>query len=146
MSIVVALRPELEAWLEEEAAREGVTPGEAVARALEAQRAAKQTPTRLSDAELTERIRHSFSQEFWSRYRPLYRKLWNETITEEERREFIRLNDQVEAKTVVRTELLIELSRRRGQTLPQTMQELGIGPEVSLLDDGLEEPEESHQP
>lgn len=128
MSINIALRPEVEAWLQEEAARDGVTPGEAVARVIESQWSLGTPPPALRGEEFDKRIREDFSVEFWSQYRMLHQKIQDETSTEPERQEFLGLHTQVEAKNLERMRLLAQMALRRGVPLPDLMQELGVGP------------------
>nr|WP_309694855.1 hypothetical protein [Armatimonas sp.] len=63
---------------------------------------------------------------FWKRYKAFAAKLEDETLTEDERREFLTLTQQSEAWNVRRLELLEELAQKRGMHFPQLMQALEI--------------------
>jgi hypothetical protein len=130
MPLTITLRPEVEEWVQQEAAREGVTPAELAARALEAHWAVANRAPHLSsrESELLLKINEGFSEEFWRRFKELKARLDAEKLSEEERQEFIGLNAQLEGKNAERIAHLAQLARLRGMTLPKVMQQLGIGP------------------
>lgn len=130
MSLSVTLKPELETWIREEATREGTSPENIAARVIEAQWAIASRVPRLSspESELLAKVNEGFPEDFWQRFRELRDKLNAETLTEEERQEFIQLYAQVEGKNAERIRYLGELSRLRGVSLPEIMTQLGIGP------------------
>lgn len=78
--------------------------------------------------ELTRRINEGLSTVEWQRFHFLVQRRQEEQITEEELAELTALNDRIEALNVRRTELLIELSHRRGRSLIAVMDELGLQP------------------
>lgn len=63
---------------------------------------------------------------FWKRYRTLAAKSEEETITDEEREEFLSLVQKTEAWNVRRLELLEELAQKRQMHFPELMRALGI--------------------
>jgi len=149
MPLTITLRPELEEWIQQEAAREGVTPAELAARALEAHWAVSRPAPHLSsrESELLRKIRGGFSEEFWTRFKELKARLDAEELTEEERQEFA----QLEGKNAERIAHLAQLARLRGITLPEIMQHVERlrpnRPEVQNLrrvlhDNGLYPPQE----
>jgi DNA primase catalytic subunit len=68
------------------------------------------------------------SQEEWRRYHVLIARRWAETLSEEERREFIAFTDRLEKANVRRMQALVELANRRGVSLETVMKDLGIEP------------------
>lgn len=130
MSLTISVEPELEAWLREEAARRGETPEELIARevALRWTKASKAFRLPMREVELLKTINGNFSESFWDRYRRLIARRRDETLTEQERQELIALSDQVEEKTLERTEALIALAQLRGVTLDVLCASLGIAP------------------
>ncbi len=63
---------------------------------------------------------------FWKRYRTLAAKLEDETLTQDEREEFLMLTQRSEAWNVRRLELLEELAQKRGMHFPELMKTLEI--------------------
>ncbi len=81
------------------------------------------------EAELLKIVRRRRPAAMYRRYRELARKLEAETLTPDEREEFMPLIEQSEAFAVQRLEALIELAALRNTELPHLMEELGIRPE-----------------
>jgi hypothetical protein len=81
-----------------------------------------------TEAELLQEINQGLNDDFWERYRALIRRRQDETLSDEDRAELIRLTDQVEAMNASRMEHLAQLARLRGKPLRAVMQELGINP------------------
>lgn len=132
MTLSLPLRPEIEDWLRHEAARAGSTPEQVAVHALETQWATSRivpfTQAATDEDALLAQINDGFSHEFWARLSALRERLQTETITDGERQEFIRLYAQVEAKNAERISYLLSLAQKRGVSLPDMMQSLGIGP------------------
>jgi hypothetical protein len=132
MGLNVLVRSETEDWLQEAALREGLSKETIAARLLEQQWATAWRPSgeNVSESELLERINADtgFSSHFWKRFKELKARLDAETLTEDERQEMIRLNAQIEGSNAERIAYLAQLARRRGVTLPEIMQSLGVGP------------------
>lgn len=61
-----------------------------------------------------------------SRYEELVPKLENSTITDEERQEFLLLNDKMEEYSADRLELLMDLATLRKVSVQEVMQQLGL--------------------
>lgn len=112
--------------------REGLSKEAIAARPLENQWATARRPLgeNASESELLERINANtgFSPTFWKRFKELKARLDAETLTQDERQEMIDLNAQIEGRNAECITYLAHLARRRGVTLPQIMQSLGIGP------------------
>lgn len=62
------------------------------------------------------------------RFDILYQKLKNETLTDKEHQQLIKLTNQQEAKAVDRLGAMVELSQLRNVTLDDLMEQLGIKP------------------
>lgn len=92
--------------------------------ALRAQREAPILPT--EEAELIQAINRGLPEELLKRYHDLIEKRLDETLTDAEHEEFMRLNKQVEALNVERVSNLVSLAKLRQLTLPDLMQQLGI--------------------
>jgi hypothetical protein len=73
-----------------------------------------------------EALNDELTRTFWKRYRTLAAKREDETLTEDERQEFLALTQQSEAWNVRRLELLEELAQKRGMHFPELMRLLGI--------------------
>ncbi|WP_309714393.1 hypothetical protein [Armatimonas sp.] len=73
-----------------------------------------------------EGINHELPRTFWKRYRALVAKLEDETLTQDERQEFLTLTQKSEAWNVRRLELLEALAQKRGMHFPELMKALEI--------------------
>jgi hypothetical protein len=71
-------------------------------------------------------LNDELSHTFWKRYRTLAAKLEDETLTDDERQEFLTLTQQSEAWNVRRLELLEALAQKRGMHFPELMKALEI--------------------
>jgi len=120
MSIV--LRPDTEARLRAAAHARGKTPDEVVADLLET------LPADAGEGQLLHEINQGFPEDFWTRYRQLIARRQAEALSLDEQAELITLSDQVEERTLRRTQALIELAGRRGVELDQLMAQMGIRP------------------
>lgn len=85
-------------------------------------------PVRLSAQEQArlDGLNNELPRTFWKRYRALATKLEDETLTEDERQEFLALTQQSEGWNVRRLELLEELAQKRGMHFPELMKALEI--------------------
>ena len=94
--------------------------------ALHTQRRVPKLPR--TEADLLNRINGGMPTRLHKRYWVLIRKRQNETITEEEYSELLRLTDIAEQVQVERLEALIELASLRKVSLDDLMKSLGIKP------------------
>ncbi len=91
-------------------------------------RAKRNAPNVSSDeAELLLKINQGLSPKTQKRFDELAEKLQTETMTLEERGEFLKLTNRVEKQDAKRVELLGKLAEIRKQTLDEVMKDLGIG-------------------
>jgi len=129
MPLTLKLQPELEAWLRQEARREGITPEAMAARHLEARWAMRMQTSSLApdEHELLNRIQDGFSESFLQRFGELRRRLTHAALSEAERQEFLRLNKEVEAKNAQRMRDLEQIAQLRGSTVAEVMEQLRIG-------------------
>jgi hypothetical protein len=91
---------------------------------LQAQRRAPYLPQ--AEAELLIKINQGVPQAVQKRYNELIDKRRQQTLTEAEHGELLRLTEQVEALEARRLEHLAELARLRRTTLTELMHNLGI--------------------
>lgn len=92
--------------------------------ALRAKREAPILPNQ--EAELIQAINQGLPDDLQARYHELIQKRLDETLTDLEHEEFMRLNKQVEAMNVTRVMNLVSLAKLRQLSLPDLMQQLGI--------------------
>lgn len=113
MFLTLNLRPELEARLQQESAKEGVAPEELVVQTLEQR--LQQPPSVLprAETELLAQINEGFPEVFWQRYRYLIARRQQEALTPEEHEELVACSDRVEAQNVQRLSYLVELAGLR---------------------------------
>ncbi len=78
------------------------------------------------DSELLLKINQGIPTEIQQRYNELIEKRRDETLTESEYPELMRLTQKVEQLDVQRVEYLVELARLRGTSLTGLMDALGI--------------------
>lgn len=117
--------------LEEAAALLGMAPEQLAYSSIEELLARQDEATNAnSDAKLLEKIREDSSLELQTekRYAELNAKRWAETLTSEEQRELVQLNEQIESMQVRRVKYLIELARLRKTSLTTLIDDLGIKP------------------
>ena len=128
---MVDIGSDLETRLLQEAAKQGVEPGQYIVNAMRAA-LEKQNPTaRPLDAEesrLLGEINRGLSQAEWSRYYSLVAKRQAEALMEEDYSELTALSNRIEELNARRMERLSELARRRGTTLAELLNQLGITP------------------
>ena len=77
---------------------------------------------------LRQKASEGLSTEVQQRYRELTGKCRNESLTEAEHEELLRLTDISERKQAERLEALVELARLRNTSLRELMNALGIKP------------------
>src|SRR5437763_14294813 len=129
MTLTIDLPPELDAALRADAEREGLDPDAYVLHLLRERFGPQESaaPEPLQDeAALLRKIQEQLPDEMSRRYHKLIDKRRAETLTAEEQAELIAMSDEIEAWTVRRLSLLIELSRLRHVPVPDLMQELGL--------------------
>ena len=130
MTLTLNMAPEMETWIREEAAREGLEPERYVLGAVEGlmekwgQANAPLLPR--AEAELLDRVDLGISPETWDRYYALIGKRDDGTLTEEQHRELIGLSDSIEAANARRVGALVELAELRHTSIEELMQALGI--------------------
>jgi hypothetical protein len=78
------------------------------------------------ETELFREINDSFDEVFWHRYKELREKLEDETMTPTENEEFLKMNEEVEAKNVIRLRSVAELAQLRQMSIPDLMSQLGL--------------------
>ncbi len=131
MTVVLDLPPDMELKMREVAQAEGLDVSALVRETMTA-RLRQYDPSRaLTETELLTRINRGFPETFWNRFRDLVAKLKSGSLTLEEQKELISHTDQTENRDAERLVYLLELSKRRGMTVPALMEQLGLRP-VSL--------------
>jgi hypothetical protein len=78
------------------------------------------------ELELLQKINIGISAEIWEEYHVLEAKRKGSTLTEEEHKKLIQINDSIEDASFHRLTALVELASLRGKSLPEIMIELGI--------------------
>lgn len=78
------------------------------------------------ETELFREINDSFDEVFWYRYKELRENLEDETMTPTENEEFLKMNEEVEAKNVIRLRSVAELAQLRQMSIPDLMNQLGL--------------------
>lgn len=129
MSLVLHINPSLEKRVRQNALKKGVDLGQFIVQFLELNfPEEKPKPPVVSKKEslLLEEINSFIPVETWERYHFLRAKRTNETISTSESAEYDAINQQIEAATVKRLTLLIELSKIRNISLDELMQQLGL--------------------
>lgn len=129
MTITIDLPPNLEAQIQEEAARRGVDAGSYILGAVQErlereQNGAGRKPH--SEANLLQQINVGLPPEVWIEYRELIKRRRAGTMTAEEQARAIAISDQLEATSVRRLRALTELAALRGTTVDALMDALGI--------------------
>jgi predicted nucleic acid-binding Zn-ribbon protein len=116
MALTIALKPSLEKRLKEGAQQKGVQLTDFISQLLE-QMLPETTPVRPKivepEMELLEQINQKLSNELWERSRFFRQKLQDGTISPTEQEEYTQLNHQIEADTVRRVSLVVELAKLR---------------------------------
>jgi hypothetical protein len=78
------------------------------------------------ELELLKKINIGISAEIWEEYHALEAKRQDSTLTEEEQKKLIQINNSIEDASFHRLTVLVELASLRGKSLPEIMSELGI--------------------
>jgi hypothetical protein len=115
----------------QEAAKQGVEPGQYIVNAMRAALEKQNSTARSLDAEesrLLEEINRGLSQAEWSRYYSLVAKRQAEALTDQEYADLTALSNRIEELNARRMERLSELARRRGTSLAELLDQLGITP------------------
>lgn len=132
MNITVDIAADIESRLLQEAARQGVDPGQYIVNAVRARLEDQNcSAPRLNteQSRLLEEINQGgLSQTEWSRYYALVAKRQANALTENEYAELTTMSDHIEELNARRMEHLTELARLRGTKLPELLDQLGIVP------------------
>ncbi len=133
MTLTIELKPDLEARLRAEAAKEGIDAGAFVVRTLEQRlqrKSRRRLPSHLSPEEsaLLQKINQGLPEATWQEYQDLIVKRRAETLTPEEHLRLIELSDRIEAAHVERITHVAELAQLRHMPLETLMRHLGIKP------------------
>lgn len=129
MSITIQLSSDQEAALRRKAKQAGKAIEQYVESLLSNQLEEANPPrAALSPGEtaLLDVINRGFPEPFWQRYRELFDKKEDETLSESEYGELLAMVEQVEAYTVERLRALIVLAELRGTDLDTVMRQLGL--------------------
>jgi hypothetical protein len=78
------------------------------------------------ELELLKKINIGILAEIWEEYHALEAKRQAITLTEEEHKKLIEINDSIEDASFHRLTALVELASLRGKSLPEIIAELGI--------------------
>lgn len=128
MSLNLQLPPDLQAEIRQAAGQEGVDPEAFVVAAIKERVRRTGDADRVStESRLLEQISAGLPPAIWQRYHELTAKRRDETLTDEEYPELLRLTDEVELWNARRLELLLELARLRGVPLRTLMEQMGLG-------------------
>jgi len=127
MTITLQMPPGLEAFLRDQAAREGVDTSTLVLRAIEQNFGPAEGASAATDeAELLLRINQGPSETVWRRYHDLSSRRDAESLTSQEHEELIGLSQTIEAADVKRLQYMAELAKLRGVSLRTIREQLGI--------------------
>ena len=109
MEVTINISPEMEAWLQVEAARKGIDAQDYIIDALQERlHKAHQTPyLARSEADLLQAINRGPSQQTWQRYRDLIQQRDAEALSPDEQAELIPISDQIEEANARRIECLV---------------------------------------
>lgn len=129
MSVTLHISPDLESALRREAAKQGLDAEGFVVRTLRDRLTPNDpgsSPTGDAEADLIREINLGLPSETWQRYTALKSKRNDGSLSSDEQIELIEISDQVEAMNVRRMHHVIELARRRNQSVDALMDQLGI--------------------
>lgn len=124
MTIALDLPPDVEARLRHRAAAEGIDPASLAVRVL-GETLAKE-PSLRSEAELLREINVGFGPASWDRLRSLAERCQSGLLSDSEQQEYLTLADQLEEADARRMELIVELAKRRGESVERVVQSLGL--------------------
>lgn len=131
MTITIDVTDEFERRLREEAARQGMEPGQYIVQAIQPRLERQRTTTSAlarQESRLLAEINQGLSQTEWERYYCLVAKRRAEEITEEECTELAATSERIEAENADRMKRLAELADLRSVTLPELLTQLGVAP------------------
>jgi putative addiction module CopG family antidote len=124
--IHIALPESLRQYVDEQVASGGYdTASEYVQELIRAEQ--ERQAAGAAEAELMRRVLHSFPERMRQRLHDLTRRSEAETLSGEERAEYITLAEQREQADAERWEAVGKLARLRGVSVAQLMTELGLG-------------------
>lgn len=86
----------------------------------------KQQKVSPQEADLINKINTIFTAEKRQRYNELYAKFQNETISEKENKELLKLSGEFEVLNAERLKYIGELANLRGQSLEKVIKDFGI--------------------
>ena len=135
MTLAIELKPDVEAWLRDEAKKRGEDPSLFIVETLEERRRRESNvtpvlPPRLGreESHLLTQINEGLAEEIWNRYSELVRLRRREKLTVEQHQELLELSGRIEEDHVCRIEHLVALAKLRNTTLDALMYKLGIKP------------------
>lgn len=126
MSLVLDLTEELEHRLRQKAEQQGLAPETCAVRLLECE-LAERPAGELSDDELLLEATRGLPESVWEPFHRLVElRERDETLSDDQHRELLRLNAIVESSHAKRMEYAAEIAIRRGIPLRAVMDELGF--------------------
>lgn len=128
MHFTIDLPPDVHTRLSAEAAKIGIDPALYIRNTLTEHLQDSSDDSELSEAQLLEKINLGLPAKRWQRFHDLVALREAETLTAQELEELKQLSEQIEQYNAQRLQLLTQLAKLRGVTLPQIMQQLGIQP------------------
>lgn len=131
MTITIDLTADLEARLLQEAAKQGMDPGQYIVQAMRSRLQNQEPSGPHLDAEqsrLLEQINQGLSQSEWDRYYSLVAERQAGKLSESDYAELAATSRRIEELNARRLELLVELAHLRSVSLPELLDELGIVP------------------
>jgi hypothetical protein len=131
MTITIDLTADLESRLLQEAAKQGIDPGQYIVHAVQARLQGQDSAAPSLDAEqsrLIEEINRGLSQTDWDRYYALIAMRQADALNSDELAELAAASHRIEEQNADRMEHLAKLARLRGATLPELLDQLGIAP------------------
>jgi hypothetical protein len=129
MNITVDIGADLELRLVQAAAQQGVEPGQFIVNAMRDSLERQTSSATCLDADesrLLEEINRGLSPADWSRYYALVAKRQADALTDQEFEELTSLSNHIEELNSHRMKHAAELARRRGTTLSDLLDQLGI--------------------
>jgi hypothetical protein len=131
MTITIDLTADLEARLLQEAAKQGIDPEQYIVQAMRSRLQKQELSAPRLDPQqsaLLEQINQGLSQTEWDLYYALVAKRQAGTLSENDYAELTAMGVRIEELNTRRLELLVELARLQGVSLPELLGELGIAP------------------
>jgi hypothetical protein len=131
MAITLDISADLESRLRQEAAKQGMDPIQYIVQAVRSRLQQQNSAVHCLDAEqsrLLEEINRGLSQDEWNRYYALVAKRQTGVLSGDEFAELMAASHRIEELSARRMECLAELSRLRGTSLSELLDQLGIEP------------------